>query len=253
MHKLKSVLEKMVLMKNESVRASVIVAVILLAVVLVRADDKPTPRLITVTGEAEINVAPDEVVFDVSVQTINKDLRQAKAQTDECLKRLMELTRKYKIAPQDVQTDYIKLEPRYRGGDESRLFIGYSVRKDLVFKLRDVTQAEGLLAEVLESGITRINSIRFQTSRLRAFKDQARSLAIKAAQEKAIALTREIGQTIGKAYSIEEEVPERGNSSANFMANSTSTVDSDSVNTEGTLSLGQIKISARVTVRFELN
>lgn len=240
-------------MKTALLRVLVIAVLVLLASVSVVADEKPGPRLITVTGEAEINVAPDEVVFDVSVQTINKDLRQAKTQTDERLKKLMELTRKYKIAPQDVQTDYIKLEPRYRGGDESRLFIGYAVRKDLVFKLRDVTQAESLLAEVLESGISRINSINFQTSRLRAFKDQARSLAIKAAQEKAVALSREIGQTIGKAYSIEEEVPERSGNSANSMANNNATFDTDSVNSEGTLSLGQIKISARVTVKFELN
>lgn len=240
-------------MKTALLRVLVIAVLVLLASVSVVADEKPGPRLITVTGEAEINVAPDEVVFDVSVQTINKDLRQAKTQTDERLKKLMELTRKYKIAPQDVQTDYIKLEPRYRGGDESRLFIGYAVRKDLVFKLRDVTQAESLLAEVLESGISRINSINFQTSRLRAFKDQARSLAIKAAQEKAVALSGEIGQTIGKAYSIEEEVPERSGNSANSMANNNATFDTDSVNSEGTLSLGQIKISARVTVKFELN
>lgn len=240
-------------MKYALMRVSAIVALLLATSLPVAADEKPGLRLITVTGEAEINVAPDEVVFDVSVQTINKDLRQAKSQTDERLKKLMDLTRKYKISPQDVQTDYIKLEPRYRGGDESRLFIGYSVRKDLVFKLRDVTQAESLLSEVIESGVTRINSIRFQTSRLRTYRDQARSLAIKAAQEKAIALTREIGQTIGKAYSIEEEVPERGYASQNVMANTTSTVGSDSVDTEGTLSLGQIKINARVTVRFELN
>lgn len=240
-------------MKYALMRVSAIVALLLATSLPVAADEKPGLRLITVTGEAEINVAPDEVVFDVSVQSINKDLRQAKSQTDERLKKLMDLTRKYKISPQDVQTDYIKLEPRYRGGDESRLFIGYSVRKDLVFKLRDVTQAESLLSEVIESGVTRINSIRFQTSRLRTYRDQARSLAIKAAQEKAIALTREIGQTIGKAYSIEEEVPERGYASQNVMANTTSTVGSDSVDTEGTLSLGQIKINARVTVRFELN
>jgi uncharacterized protein YggE len=238
---------------NALMRVSAVVALMLLASVLVAADEKGSPRLITVSGEAEINVAPDEVLFDVTVQTINKDLRQAKSQTDERLKKLMDLTRKYKIAPQDVQTDYVKLEPIYRAGDQTRLFIGYSVRKDLVFKLRDVTQAESLLSEVLESGINRINSIRFQTSKLRMYRDQARAQAIKAAQEKAIALTREIGQTIGKAYSIEEDVPQRGYASQNSTANFVSTVEGDTADTEGTLSLGQIKINARVTVRFELN
>jgi len=217
------------------------------------ADDKPEPRLITITGEAEVKVAPDEVVFDLTVQTINKDLRTAKSQADDRLKKVLELTRKYKIAPQDVQTDYIKLEPRYRGNDESRLFLGYSVRKDLVFTLRDVTQAESLLSEVIESGVSRINSIRFQSSQLRKYRDQARALAIKAAQEKANALTNEIGQKIGKAYSIEEEAPPRANAYANITQNSTTYVGGNSDESEGTLALGMIAISARVTVRFELN
>src|SRR5262249_40520452 len=156
---------------------------------------------ITVAGEAEVNVAPDEVVFDVTVQTINKDLRLAKNQTDDRLKKVVDLTRKYQIASADVQTDYVRLEPRYRGNDESRLFIGYSVQKDVIFTLRDVTRAEALLSELIESGISRINGLRFQTSQLRKFRDQARALAIKAAHEKATALTAEIGQKIGKAYS----------------------------------------------------
>ncbi len=240
-------------MKRILFQLSVCFALAITFSVVAIADDKPDQRLITTTGEAEINVVPDEVLFDVTVQSMNKDLRAAKTQTDERLKKVIELTRKYKIAAQDVQTDYIKVEPRYRGNDETRLFVGYAVRKDLVFKLRDVSQAESLLSEVIESGITRINSIRFQTSRLRVYRDQARAQAIKAAQEKAIALTREIGQTIGKAYSIEEDVPQRTISGANFSQNSISFADGDTTNSEGTLSLGQIKISARVTVRFELN
>jgi uncharacterized protein YggE len=217
------------------------------------ADDKPEPRLITVTGEAEVLVVPDEVVFDLTVQLINKELRVAKAQTDERLKKLIEMTRRYNVAAKDVQTDYIKLEPRYRGNDESRLFIGYSVRKDLVFTLRDVSRAEEMLSEILESGITRINGVRFQTSQLRKYRDQARASAIRAAQEKATALTAEIGQKIGKAYSIEEETtPSRSLYSQNSMANNTTTSGDDAASSEGTLSLGQIKVSARVTVRFEL-
>ncbi|MFL6208868.1 MAG: SIMPL domain-containing protein [Pyrinomonadaceae bacterium] len=240
-------------MKSLLYRIIYALTLMLFVVAAARADDKPEPRLITVTGEAEVNVVPDEVFFDVTVSTLNKDLRQAKAQTDERLKGLMALARKYGVAPEDVQTDYIKLEPRYRGNDESRLFLGYSVRKDLAFTLRDVTKAEGLLSEIIEGGVTRINSVRFQTSQLRKYRDQARALAIKAAQEKAAALTSVIGQKIGKAYSIEEEVPERGSPYQNVTANNSVSFAGDEVaSSEGTLALGQIKINARVTVRFEL-
>lgn len=215
------------------------------------AQEKAGPRLITVTGEAEIRVVPDEVVFDLTVQTVNRDLKLAKAQTDERLKKLVELTRRYNVTPQDVQTDYISVEPRYRGGNETRQFIGFAVRKDLVFKLRDVTKAEAMLSEVMESGITRINDIDFRTSELRKYRDQARAQAIRAAQEKAVALTREIGQKIGKAYSIEEVVPTNNPYSQNVSSNAVSMVG-DGEASSGTLAIGQITVNARIVVRFEL-
>ncbi|HEV8368951.1 MAG TPA: SIMPL domain-containing protein [Pyrinomonadaceae bacterium] len=236
-----------------TLRILAISALVLVSSPGVFADDKIEPRLITVSGEAEVKVAPDEVVFDVTVQTINKDLRTAKNQTDDRLKKVIELTRRYKVLGTDVQTDYIKLEPRYRGNDESRLFIGYSVRKDLVFTLRDVTQAESLLSELIESGISRINGVRFQTSQLRRHRDQARALAITAAQAKAVALTGAIGQKIGKAYSIAEEVVSRPSPYQNISANNFVLSSDEAAESEGTLALGQIKVTARVTVRFELN
>ena len=213
------------------------------------AQERSELRLITVSGEAEMRVVPDEVFFDLTVQTFHRDLKAAKAQTDERLKALIELTRRYNVAANDMQTDYVTVEPRYRGGSDARQLLGYSVRKDLVFTLRDVSRAEALLAEVMEAGITRINDIDFRTSELRKHRDQARAMAIRAAREKAVAMTREIGQRIGKAYSIEEVDPD-ARPGQNFAANATgSSGDSDLL---GALALGQIRVSARVVVRFEL-
>lgn len=216
------------------------------------AQERVPPRLITVTGEAEIRVVPDEVFFDVSVWTFHRDLKTAKAQTDERLKKLAELTQRFGVAAKDVQTDYVSVEPRYRGGNDARQLLGFQVRKDLVFTLRDVSKAEALLSEVIEAGVTRINDIDFRTSELRKHRDQARANAIRAAQEKAVALTREIGQKIGKAYSIEEVVPTGSPTSQNSMSNNYTLSSGEGEATSGTLAVGQIKINARVVVRFEL-
>lgn len=235
-------------------RVSATVFVGLCLALLCHAQQPREQQLITVTGEAEVRAVPDEVVFDVSVRTTNRDLKIAKAQTDERLKTLIALARRYKVAPEDMQTDYIKLEPRYRGGNETRTFLGYAVRKDLVFTLRDMSQAENLLSEVMTSGITSINSINFRTSQMRKYRDQARAMAIRSAREKAIALTGEIGQKIGKAYSIEEVVATGNPASQNtYTVNSTMSVGDDGAETEGTLALGQITVNARVTVRFILD
>lgn len=235
-----------------SIFAPLILALLLISTAT--AQQQREPPLITVTGDAEVRVVPDEVVFDLTVQTLNRDLRLAKSQTDERLKKTLALTRKYKIAPTDVQTDYVRLEPRYRGNDETRTLVGYSVRKDLVFTLRDAAQAEELLSEVIEAGITRINGVNFRSSQLRKHRDQARALAIKAAQEKAAALAAEIGQKIGRAYSIEEESAGSVLRGGMMAQNNISSVeDAEASASEGTLALGQIKVSARVTVRFFLD
>ncbi|MEA2206848.1 MAG: uncharacterized protein QOE77_3624 [Blastocatellia bacterium] len=235
-------------------RTFAVIVLTLCAFTLAMAQDRALPPLITVTGEAEVNVIPDEVVFDVTVQTFNRELRPAKTTTDEKVKGLLALTRRYGVAPEDVQTDYVKLEPRYKGNDEARLLLGYQVRKDLVFTLRDVSKAEALLSDLLEGGITRLNSVRFQTSDLRKVRDRARAMAITAAREKAIALTATIGQKIGKAYSIEEYVvTPRPYPMQNVYSNAMAVDGGEAESSEGTLALGRIKISARVTVRFELN
>ena len=236
-----------------TLRAATALLIVLLAAAAAFAEDKPEPRLVTVAGEAEVNVSPDEVVFDVTVSTFNRELRLAKSQTDERLKNLIALVKRYGVADADTQTDYINVSPRYRGDSDARTLLGYAVRKDLVFTLRDVTSAEGLLSELLDSGVTRINTVSFRSSQMRKYRDQARDMAMRAAREKAAALANAVGQKIGKAYSIEEEVPSRAYASQNVMTNNFSVEsESSSSASEGTLALGLIKISARVTVKFEL-
>ena len=236
-----------------TLRTATAVLFVILAAAAAFAEDKPEPRLVTVAGEAEVNVAPDEVVFDLTVSTFNKELRAAKAQTDERLKNVIALAKKYGVADADTQTDYINLVPHYRGNNEARTLLGYSVRKDLVITLRDVTRAEGLLSELLAGDVTRINTVSFRSSQMRKYRDQARDMAMRAAREKASALAGSVGQKIGKAHSIEEEVPSRSYASQNVMSNNSVSFDSDSSSaSEGTLALGLIKISARVTGKFEL-
>jgi len=226
-------------------------ALLVLLAAAAAAQEKPEPPHVTVAGEAELNVAPDEVRFDVTVQHFGKELKAAKTQTDERLKGLIALAKKHGVAESDTPTDHVKVEPRFKGNDDSKTFLGYWVRKDLVFTLRDVTRAEGLLSELLDFGVWRINGISFSTSQMRKHRDQARTMAMKAAQEKAAALAGAVGQKIGKAITIEEEVPTR-NLGANVTSNAFSLEGGGSAESDGTLALGLIKVSARVTVKFEL-
>ena len=152
-----------------------------------------------------------------------------------------------------MQTGHISVSQRFSDEEATKkppVFLGYTVTKGVGIVLKDVSQAEELLADIFKSGVSSIDGVYFRTSQLRKYKDQARAMAIKAAQEKAVALTKEIGQSIGKAYSITEDEPSYAsaqNNNLNIVTRSGSSSDDES-----TLALGQISITARVTVSFEL-
>ncbi len=250
---------------NLILRKSILFAMVLLsAAALSQAQATVEPPLITVNGQAEVNVAPDEVVFTLEVKKRDKDLLVAKEQNDQIVRGVMELARKYGIPSQNVQTDYISVEPKYRTEskrsvdgvvtESKAIFDGYEVSKTVVIKLKDISRFEGLLSDLLKSSVDRVRDVDFRTTAIRKYKDQARALAIRAAQEKAIAMTKEIGQSVGKAYSIREQgYSYAGSSMSNVSSNNMATIEGgDSDDETSTIAPGMIKISARVTVSFRL-
>jgi hypothetical protein len=213
---------------------------------------------IQVTGTAELFVVPDEVSFSLNVSKSDKSLTTAKAQHDENIAKLIALSKRMGVDPKDVTTDFISVREKYdrrriAGSDDEfeNVFAGYTVSKTLVVKLRDMSKFEEFFSEALKIGVSEVSGVSFQSSQLRKYKDQARAMAIRAAREKAEGIVKEIGQTIGKAVSIEEEnVDAYRSASSNISGRGTSTSD----NSDGeTFSAGAISVKAQVEVQFLLN
>ncbi|MGD8777879.1 MAG: SIMPL domain-containing protein [Ignavibacteria bacterium] len=219
-------------------------------------------RQITVSGNAEVKVTPDEVILTLGVETQNKEINKAKAANDSIIKKIIAVALEQNIEKKFIQTDYLEIEPRYKDYREIEDFIGYFVRKTIVLTIRDLSKFEDILSQVLEAGATHVHGIKFRTTELRKYRDQARSLAVKAAKEKAIVLAAELGQDVGDPYNIQENSSgwwsnynRRWGSrwSGGLSQNVIQNVDSpDSFESDGSMALGQIKISATVTVSFEL-
>ncbi|HKO63332.1 MAG TPA: SIMPL domain-containing protein [Pyrinomonadaceae bacterium] len=217
-----------------------------------QAQDPPDRPLITVSGQGEVLVVPDEVVFNLSATTVDKDLALAQRKTDEVVRNVIALARRFQVPATQIQTGHISLEERFSDEEATRrprVFIGYAVTKSIAIILRDVSRAEDLLGELFRTGITRISSVDFRTTQDRKYRDQARAMAMKSAQEKARAMALEIGQGIGKAFKIVEEGPILRGSMANMSGFS---ADSGFADSSSAIALGQISITARVSVSFEL-
>lgn len=218
------------------------------------AQERALPPLITVTGQAEVNVAPDEAVLTMVVEKTDKDLQAAKRMNDESVRQILALARRFNVAPQDVKTDYISVEMKY-GEDDSddaaakRVFEGYEVSKTVVVRFKDLPRFEDFFSETLKAGVSSVRGVEFRSSQVRRHKDEARALAIRAAKEKATALATEIGQAVGRAHSIQEEGERDNTASNNFTVRAAGRFSGDD---NSTIAPGLISVTARVTVSFIL-
>jgi hypothetical protein len=223
--------------------------------------DRADPRLVTTTGEAVVKVGPDEVVLTVGVESSDKQLRRAKSLNDDRVQAVIAAAQKLGVPAKDIQTDHISIEPRYRDSYEQRDFVGYFVRQTIGITLKDVSQFEDLLSDVLDAGANYVHGIQFRTSELRKHKDEARALAIQAAREKAVALAQELGQKVGQPYSIREDQEGWGSGYSlwwgspgglGMTQNVVQNAGNAGAELDGALAPGQISVTARVTVSFEL-
>jgi hypothetical protein len=213
------------------------------------AQDKLPSKFVRVIGTSEVKVVPDRAVIEIGVEKQDPSASVAKHAEDAAARRILSALRGNGIDDKDIQTTFLSLQPQSytRKGVRISYFVA---AQTMTITVRDLAKLDTLLEALVQAGGNRIDSIGYETSDLRKYRDQARDMAVKAAREKASALAKALGQDIGKAQSI-EEVPEPEYSTANAsfynagLARDKALVPS--------IAVGQKSISASVTVSFELN
>ena len=240
-----------------------------LASLSARAQLQQPQRLINVAGSAEVKVAPDEVDMNVGVETHNENLDLARQENDERVARTLAFLAQIGVKAKDIRTDYISIEPIYfRSRNEALPSMKpsyYNVRKGIGIKITDVRNFDTIYAGLINSGVNVVSGVDFRTSELRKYKDQARSMAIRAAKEKAEAMAAELGARVGKPWSINVNdwsgwtgwaqgtwgaFGYRGGAGQNAAQNVSQNVNGGA-NEEGpSFSVGEISVSATVNVSF---
>lgn len=217
------------------------------------------PPQISVSGSAEVKVAPDQIFLSVGVETRHESLEKAKQQNDESVAKALRFLKDNGVEDKNVQTDFISVEPTYDSNVSRTKPVTYVIRKTIEIKLTTIASFEGLLTGLLTNGINNVHGIDFRTSQLRKHRDTARAMAIRAAKEKADAMASELGVKRGKVSSITAN--DWGGSwsgmggwgrhgGGGMFQNAVQNVSGPSEESDGTLSIGQISVSATVNVSF---
>jgi uncharacterized protein YggE len=161
-------------------------------------------RTITVNGQAEVKVKPDEVIITLGVETENLDIAKARAENDARVRAVVAAATAQGLRNEDVRSEFLDVQPRYKDAYDVRTFLGYFARRSLSITLKDTARFEGLISAVLTAGANYIHGIEFRTTELRRHRDEARALALRAAQEKARDMTAAMNVRVGAPVTIQE-------------------------------------------------
>lgn len=224
---------------------------------------------IKVSGEAVVNVKPDRIVIVFGLETYEKTIMDAKNKSRAIMKKAIVVARECGVQRKDVQTDSLSIEPIYKpvykeDEDARKKVIEYVVRNTLVVTLSEPAKVEELVTKELEAGVNYVHDIDFQTSALKAYREQARELALKAAKEKALKMAAALGQTIGLAIEVHEDYSASplsyysgwrwwgGGRRQAMSQNITQNIRGTSPEISDSIAFGKLSIRSSVSVVFEL-
>lgn len=207
---------------------------------------KQVPQ-INVSGEGKVKVVPDQASIAVTVETKGNNAKDVKKQNDEKIEAVLKFIKKMNLAPADYKTQRVSLNPQY---DYEKKKHSYNATQTIEILLKDLSKYDELMEGLVDEGINRIDNVTFQSSKLAQHQSEARKLAMKEAKLKAEDYVSVLGQKIGRAMTISD------NSQTYFpqpMYASMKTMEmSDTRAPRETLAIGEINITANVTVSFIL-
>ncbi len=160
-------------------------------------------RSIQVSGTAVVNVVPDRALIQLGVQSNGLTTQAVEQFNSSATQAVIKAIIAQGVASPDIATDWYVIEPVYESYDS--LYIkGYRINNVVAITLRDVSKVSRVIAAALQAGANQVINVDFYTSELRKYRDQARAMAMQAAQEKAQALAETAGAEAECVLNISE-------------------------------------------------
>lgn len=216
-------------------------------------------RSITVSGQAERKVLPDEAHLGVNLNSLNAKLADAKAEHDKKLKQLLAIVDKAGIDSKKVKTQSATSEPQYDYTNSQRVFKGYRVQTQLDITVAPIDKVAGLMDAITAAGFERgaatewgqLLSVSYGVAQPEKIRDDMLADAIGNARAKAERMAKAANATIGNVWQINEgNVPsfQYPVTPMPMMAMKASLADAAPVAPPA----GEQSMQASVTVTFEL-
>ncbi len=151
------------------------------------AHDEARPRLLTVGGEGEVEVAPDRADVSFAVEASEKNLADAEKIVSAGVARLLKLCESLGVPKSAVRSAQLNVHPQYDSGVVSSRprIVGYMVSRQVDVDLRDLSKLGKLLQGAVESAANRVSGVAFGSSKKDEHQRAALALAAQDARANA--------------------------------------------------------------------
>ncbi len=192
-------------MKMRKSAAMVLASVVALAPLSLSAEEL---RRLMVTGEATMDVAPDQAVISLGVRAQSKEAGEAMEQVSVRMNEVLAALRDSGIAAEDMQTDHISMHPIWsqirEDGQSENAITGFEASNALTVRLTDIDTMGGVLDDVLRAGANEFRGLTFSYSEQDKAEDLLRTQAVEDAYRKARQLAEASGMALGPVRELRD-------------------------------------------------
>jgi hypothetical protein len=188
-------------------RRAVLLIAVLLGTPALAQTPADFPPAISVTGEAQISVAPDIAFVDAGVATDARTAREASDANNTAMAKVFAALKAANIDARDIQTSRLSLQPQYAPNRSSgpQSIVGYRASNRVTVRIHDVSKVAGVIDTLVGGGANDIGNVTFEVSQASKLLDDAREKAVADARRKAEIYAKAAGVTLGAPLSISEE------------------------------------------------
>lgn len=160
---------------------------------------------ITVCGHGKANARPDQAQVEVGVHASAPTAQEARAQAAQAMNAVLAALKSNGVANDDIQTDYVAIQPQYSYSDGGPHQIGYIATNQATATIRAVDSAGKVIDAVTQAGGNNVNidGIQFSAGDPSAAQGQARQNAIADAHRQAEQIAQGAGVSLGAPVSIQ--------------------------------------------------
>lgn len=220
---------------------------------------------ITVSGTGDAYAVPDIGDFTFSVVSQKKTVADAQADATAKINAVTAYLKSAGVDEKDIKTTNYTIYPTYEYQGQvcaadgvsgiycppgKQVQTGYEVRQSTEVKVRDTSHAGDLLAGVGGKGATEVSGLSFTVEDPTAVQAQARGKAIAEAKAKADALAGQLGVTLVRVVSFNENTGGYPMPYAYGLGGGIAASDAKAVAPE--ISTGQNKVTSNVSITYEI-